>query len=63
MTWCAMYVGNIMDKSDETPSLILSDLINGTYNYTLTVTNNNGLSNSDTVKLTVKEGKIYGSKF
>ena len=49
-------IGNIVDGSDNTPVLILSDLINGTYNYTLTITNNNGKSSKDTVTLTVKEG-------
>ena len=39
--------------SDTTPVLILSDLVNGTYNFTLHVTNRQGMSASDTMQLHV----------
>lgn len=50
-------LGNVVGESDKTSVLMLSELINGTYNYTLVVTNNNGQTNEDNVTLTVKEGE------
>ena len=39
--------------SDSKPILILSDLVNGTYNFTLHVINSQGVSASDTMVLRV----------
>jgi len=42
-----------VNDSDHQPVLILSNLVNGTYNFVLTVTNKNGQKASDNVTLTV----------
>jgi len=42
-----------VSNSDHQPVLILSNLVNGTYNFVLTITNNNGQKASDNVTLTV----------
>ena len=49
--------GSVVGTSDHTPSLMLTDLVSGLYNFTLEVVNKNGVKNSDSVMLTVLEGK------
>lgn len=44
---------SVVDGSDKKPVLVLSGLVSGTYNFTLTVTNKYGKSAMDTVTLTV----------
>ena len=51
-------IGKVFNNTDTNSVLILSDLINGTYNYTLVVTNSKGLKNNDTVTLHVKQGTL-----
>ena len=43
----------VVDGSDRKPVLVLSGLVSGTYNFTLTVTNKYGKTANDTVTLTV----------
>ena len=43
----------VVDHSDTKPVLILSDLVNGTYNFVLTVTNKNREHSKDNVTLMV----------
>ena len=45
--------------SDREPFLMLSNLINGTYNFTLMITNSNGKINTDNVTVTIKEGNNH----
>lgn len=45
--------GRVVDGSDKAARLILSDLVNGTYRFTLTVTNVNKQTATSTVKLMV----------
>ena len=47
----------MVGESGQEPFLTLSDLINGTYNFTLVVTNSNGKKNEDNVTVTVKESE------
>ena len=49
--------GGVVGESGQEPFLTLSDLINGTYNFTLVVTNSNGKKNEDNVTVTVKESE------
>ena len=49
----------MVGSSDHEPFLMLSNLINGTYNFTLMVTNSNGKINTDNVTVTIKEGNNY----
>ena len=46
-----MVAGGLPDR----PSIILTGLVNGTYDFTLTVTNKNGLSSSDHAVVRVLE--------
>uniref|UniRef100_A0A1X7TJT9 PKD domain-containing protein n=1 Tax=Amphimedon queenslandica TaxID=400682 RepID=A0A1X7TJT9_AMPQE len=48
-------IGGMVGGSDSEPFLMVSNLINGTYNFTLMVTNSNGKINTDNVTVTVKE--------
>ena len=48
----------MVGKSDKMPTLILSDLVNGTYNFTLKVTNKNGESAQDNMTLRVLPNPI-----
>lgn len=50
----SLAIGNIAEKTDESPVLILTDLAVGKYIFNLTVFDEQGLSDSDTVTLTVK---------
>ena len=54
-----IFKGGMVGSSDHEPFLMLSNLINGTYNFTLMVTNSNGKINTDNVTVTVKEGNNY----
>lgn len=47
-----------MDHSDQTPELILSDLVNGTYNFTLVVANKNQETAWDNVTVRVLSNPI-----
>lgn len=49
----SLALGNIGEKSDETPVLILADMTPGVYTFNLTVFDEQGLSDTDTVTLTV----------
>ena len=51
------FKGGVVGESGQEPFLTLSDLINGTYNFTLMVTNSNGKKNKDNVTVTVKESE------
>lgn len=50
----SLAVGNIVDKTDETPLLLISDVTVGKYIFNLTVYDEQGLSDSDTVIFEVK---------
>lgn len=53
-------VGNIAEKSDETPLLQLTDLVVGRYIFNLTVFDEQGLSDTDTVTFVVNnDAKLY----
>lgn len=56
----SLAVGNIAEKSDETPLLQLTDLVVGRYVFNLTVFDEQGLSDTDTVNFIVKsDPKLY----
>lgn len=46
--------GDVIGSSDKTPVLVLSNLVAGSYHFTLTVTNKNKQKDSDTMSLTVQ---------
>lgn len=50
----SLAVGNIVPKTDETPILLLSDVTVGKYIFNLTVYDEQGLSDTDTVEFVVK---------
>lgn len=50
----SLAIGNIGEKSDESPVLILTDVTPGVYIFNLTVFDEQGLSDTDTVALTVR---------
>lgn len=50
----SLAVGNIVEKSDESPVLILTDVFVGTYIFNLTVFDKQGLSDTDSVTVVVK---------
>ena len=52
-------LGRVVGGSDHTPILMLTDLVNGTYNFSLTVTNSNGKSNTDYTILRVLRGECH----
>ena len=43
----------VVGGSNQKSKLVLSDLVQGTYNFTLTVTNNQNMAASDTATITV----------
>lgn len=56
----SLAVGNIAEKSDETPLLQLTDLVVGRYVFNLTVYDEQGLSDTDIVSFVVKsDPKLY----
>lgn len=56
----SLAVGNIGEKSDETPFLQLTDLVAGRYVFDLTVFDEQGWSDTDTVTVVVKnDPKLY----
>lgn len=50
----SLAIGNVAEKSDESPVLILTDVIAGKYVFNLTVYDEQGLSDTDTVTFIVK---------
>lgn len=50
----SLAIGNIGEKSDESPVLILTDISPGIYIFNLTVYDEQGLSDTDVVSITVK---------
>lgn len=53
-------MGNIAEKSDETPLLQITDLVVGRYVFNLTVFDEQGLSDTDTVSFIVRnDPKLY----
>lgn len=50
----SLAIGSVAEKSDESPILILTDVIVGTYIFNLTVYDEQGLSDTDTVSIVVK---------
>jgi PKD repeat protein len=50
----SLAVGKVAEKSDESPILILTDVIAGKYIFNLTVFDEQGLSDTDTVTVVVK---------
>ncbi len=48
-----LYTQRVMGGSDRKPCLIVSDLVNGTYQFTLKLTNKNGEIAEDSVTVTV----------
>ena len=48
-----MYTQRVMEGSDKKPCLIVSNLVNGTYWFTLKLTNKNGEIAEDSVMVTV----------
>lgn len=56
----SLALGNIAEGSDETPILILTDATSGKYIFNLTVYDEQGLSDTNTVTVTVKsDPKLY----
>lgn len=50
----SLAIGSIAEKSDESSILVLTDVIVGTYIFNLTVYDEQGLSDTDTVSIVVK---------
>ncbi|KAF7265718.1 hypothetical protein GWI33_020801 [Rhynchophorus ferrugineus] len=50
----SLAVGNIVEKTDESPILIVTDVSVGTYIFNLTVYDHQGLSDTDSIKVIVK---------
>ncbi len=48
-----VFVQRVLGDSDKKPRLIMSDLVNGTYQFTLKVTNKNGEVAEDTATLVI----------
>lgn len=56
----SLAVGNIAEKSDESPVLVLTDVTVGKYIFNLTVYDEQGLSDTDTATITVNnDPKLY----